>query len=117
MTGSISGVPSIEIGTQTLVIDGSGNTTFDPSVGAFAYIDPLTGINNFNVSLMPAGVTAKVALINLTGTSSVSGWLVNGNPVKWPGVTPPTISTSGVDIVTFEFIGTSVYASIIQGYA
>ena len=117
MTGSISGVPSIEIGTQTLTIDGSGDTTFNPSLGAFAYIDPLTGINNFNVSLMPAGVTAKVALINLTGTSSVSGWLVNGNPVKWPGVTPPTISNSGVDIVTFEFIGTSVYASIIQGYA
>ena len=117
MTGSISGVPSIEIGTQTLTIDGSGDTTFDPSVGAFAYIDPLTGINDFNVSLMPAGVTAKVALINLTGTSSVLAWLANGNPVKWPGTTPPTISNSGVDIVTFEFIGTSVYASIIQGYA
>ena len=117
MTGSISGVQSIEIGTQTLVIDGSGDTTFDPSAGAFAYIDPLTGINNFNVSLMPAGVTAKVALINLTATSSVSAWLANGNPVKWPGTTPPIISNSGVDIVTFEFIGTSVYASIIQGYA
>jgi len=117
MTGSISGVPSIEIGTQTLTIDGSGDTSFDPSLGAFAYIDPLTGINNFNVSLMPSGVTAKVALINLSGTSSVSGWVANGNPVKWAGGTLPTISTTGVDIVTFEFIGIAVYASIIQNYS
>lgn len=120
MTGSISGVPSIEIGTQTLVIDGAGNTTFDPSAGAFAYIDPLTGINTFNVSLMPPGVTAKVAFINLTATSSVSSWVANNdplNPIKWAGAMPPIISNSGVDIVTFEFIGTSVYASIIQDYA
>jgi hypothetical protein len=120
MTGSISGVQSIEIGNQTLVIDGSGNTTFDPSAGAFAYIDPLTGINTFNVSLMPPGVTAKVAFINLTATSSVSAWVANNdplNPIKWAGAMPPIISNSGVDIVTFEFIGTSVYASIIQDYA
>lgn len=68
------------------------------------------GVNTITFSNKTAG---QVIVVRLTGAVSTVTWPT----VKWPGGVAPTQTSSGIDVYTFFYDGTSVYGSAVQAMA
>ncbi len=69
-----------------------------------------TGTSTFT---LPTGVS-RVSLIIHPATFTISAWPTS---VKWRGGAAPTLTTNGIDIVTFLYDGTTMYGGIDQAFA
>jgi len=118
MTGSITGVSLVQLKEQALS-DTSVDPapTFDAVSGAYANINADAAITTFTINLMPTGITSKLFITTSAATSVVTWQDSNTASIIWAGGNAPVLSTSGVDIITFEFSQGLVYGSIIQNYS
>lgn len=89
----------------------SGNQ-IDPSLGNL-FTKTITTNTTFSITKtnIPAGKTAMFTLMLTNGGSKTITW---PSGMKWPGGTPPTLSVSGTDILTFVTPdgGTTWYGTI-----
>ena len=129
ITGTDESVGSV------LVTDGAGNLIFDiagedghgAGAGSHAYSFALGNTASFNLLLSGsitltalnntlAGKTYRIRVIQGGSGSYTIAWPAN---VKWPGGTPPTLSTSvgAIDIITLYCDGTDLYGDAKLGYA
>jgi hypothetical protein len=67
---------------------------------------------------MPTATAGKSFILHLTQAAS---GMTNGTftGVKWPGGTPPTITTtaSGIDIISFICVGSTWFGNAAQAFA
>jgi len=84
--------------THNILGSGSGSRTIDISLGNFVSATT-TGTTTWTFSNPISASTAATGFVlELTnGGSATQNW----PSVKWPGGTAPTLTTSGVDILTF----------------
>lgn len=74
-------------------------TAIDPSLGNL-FTKTITANTSFTITNanIPAGKTAMFTLMLTNGGSKTITW---PSGMKWPGGTPPVLSASGTDILTF----------------
>jgi len=78
---------------------GGGTQDFDLTLGNTATATVDTSTNTFTFSNPPAtGTAGTLTLILTNGGSQTVNW---PGAVDWPGGTAPTLTTSGIDILTF----------------
>lgn len=99
---------SISISSNTLTVDlSSGATVFYVSLNA--------NINTFSVTNVPASVSSFTLILTADGTPRSITW---GGSVKWPGATPPTLTSTNnkVDILSFVSMdGGSTWYGFVGG--
>jgi len=85
--------------THNALGSGSGSRTIDLSLGNYvsATVTGLTTWTFSNTLTSPAAMGFVIELTN--GGSATQNW--PSPSVKWPGGTAPTLTSSGVDILTF----------------
>tara|TARA_R100000306_G_scaffold17569_1_gene21710 strand:+ start:55 stop:555 length:501 start_codon:yes stop_codon:yes gene_type:complete len=78
---------------------GGGTQDFDLTLGNTATATVDTSANTFTFSNPPAtGTAGTLTLILTNGGSQTVNW---PGAVDWPGGSAPTLTTSGIDILTF----------------
>lgn len=87
-------------------------TAIDPNLGNL-FTKTITANTSFTITKtnIPAGKTAMFTLMLTNGGSKTITWPTG---MKWPGGTPPTLTASGTDILTFVTPdgGTTWYGTI-----
>jgi hypothetical protein len=85
--------------THNALGSGSGNRTIDLDLGNYVSAT-VTGITTWTFSNPLASPNAVGFVLELTdGGSATQNWPTPS--VKWPGGTAPTLTASGVDVLTF----------------
>jgi hypothetical protein len=85
--------------THNALGSGSGSRTIDLSLGNYVSAT-VTGITTWTFSNTLGSPAAMGFVIELTnGGSATQNW--PSPSVKWPGGTAPTLTSSGVDVLTF----------------
>jgi hypothetical protein len=78
---------------------GSGSRTIDLTLGNYVSAT-VTGVTTWTFSNPPASARAGGFVLELTnGGSATQNW--PAGVTKWPGGTAPTLTASGVDVLTF----------------
>ena len=84
---------------NTIGSTGGGTQDFDLTLGNTATATVDTSTNTFTFSNPPAtGTAGTLTLILTNGGSQTVTW---PGAVDWPGGSAPTLTTSGVDVLTF----------------
>lgn len=97
-SGAMTGVLTTLTQTFTLSNMGnlSGTETMDLAVANFFY-GTVTGATTFAFSNVPSGVAVFVVLEITNGGSQTVNWPAS---IDWPGGTAPSLTTSGVDVIS-----------------
>lgn len=77
----------------------TGGVTFDLSTARFFYGTVTGGVTSVTFSNTPT--TGKAVFVVLELTNGGSQTITWGSTIKWPGGSAPTLTSSGVDILTF----------------
>ena len=116
VTADASGVTNnLKTKKQTEIVNAIGNVSSSTAIN-FALGNVVTAVlasgGAFTISNAPtSGVYGKFKFILTNGGTVTNPW---HSSVKWAGGTKPTLTTSGIDILTFETIdnGTNWYAYV-----
>lgn len=87
----------------------SGAVSFDLSAGNVFY-GTVTGNCTFSFTNAPSDASFIVLELTNAGAHTIT-WPAG---TRWPGGSPPTFSTSGVDVVTIYRRGSNLRAALVQ---
>lgn len=76
---------------------GTYDTQIDPSLGN-VFTKTISVYTTFTIASIPQGKTSAFTLILTNGGSQQITW---PSGMKWAGGLPPTLSTTGIDVLTF----------------
>ena len=114
LTGLLTVAPYIE----TIVAVGTVGSTSTLSLASGTILTATLTPSTQCVFTMPTATAGKSFILYLTQAAS---GMTNGTftGVKWPGGTPPTITTtaSGIDIISFICVGSTWFGNAAQAFA
>ncbi len=92
---------------------GATQNLADWTAGSLCLITLTGNCTGTSTMTSPTGVSRLTLMIN-TGGFTISTWPAT---VKWRGGVAPTLTASGLDIITFIWDGSSYYGDIGKGFA
>jgi hypothetical protein len=100
----------------------TNTTTFDCDTGNGQSLDLANATGDITLTFNEAkqGGTYFLKVIQkATSPVNIGTYTIAGGTVKWPGGTPPTISTGAneIDTIVFYYDGTDIYGNFAQNYS
>jgi hypothetical protein len=92
---------------------GAAQNLADWTAGSLCLITLTGNCTGTSTMTSPTGVSRLTLMIN-TGGFTISTWPAT---VKWSGGAAPTLTSSGLDIITFIWDGSAYYGAISKGFA